>query len=150
MLTIEEISDRLEIQDLLIRYSHAVDTWDWDLYRTVFTEDAYIDYSEFAGGVKGTVDEIVAFLAGTMPTFKGHQHMVGNTVLEIDGDTAKSRTICFNPMVMDVEGQELVFFCGLWYRDQLVRTAEGWKIKHRYEERLYQFNQPEGLASPED
>ena len=103
---------------------------------------------EFAGAAKGTVDEIVEFLAAAMPTFKGHQHMVGNTVLEIDGDTAKARTICFNPMVMEVDGAEHVFFCGLWYRDQLVRTADGWKIKHRYEERLYQFNQPADLVPP--
>jgi hypothetical protein len=29
MLSLQEISDRLEIQDLLARYSHAVDQRDW-------------------------------------------------------------------------------------------------------------------------
>lgn len=149
MLSLQEISDRMEIEDLLIRYSHAVDSHDWDLYRTVFTKDAYIDYSEF-GGSKGNLEETVAFLDQAMPRFKSHQHMVGNTVLELDGDTARARTICFNPMVMDSDGQELVFFCGLWYRDELVRTPDGWRIKHRYEERSYTFNQPEGLTAATD
>jgi 3-phenylpropionate/cinnamic acid dioxygenase small subunit len=149
MLSLQEISDRMEIDDLLIRYSHAVDTWDWDLYRTVFTEDAYIDYSEL-GGSKGNLEETVAFLAAVMPTFKSHQHMIANTVLELDGDTAKARTICWNPMVMERDGEEVVFFCGLWYRDELVRTSDGWKIKHRYEERSFTFNRPEGLGAPSD
>jgi 3-phenylpropionate/cinnamic acid dioxygenase small subunit len=147
MLSLQEISDRLEIQDLFVRYSHAVDTKDWDLYRTVFTEDAYIDYSEM-GGSKGDLEETVAFLASAMPMFASTQHLVANTVLTLDGDTASTRTICFNPMVMEMDGAERVFFCGLWYRDELVRTPDGWKIKHRYEERSYTYNRPEGLGVP--
>jgi len=30
-----------------------------------------------------------------------------------------------------------VFLCGLWYRDEFVRTPQGWRIQHRYEERSY-------------
>jgi 3-phenylpropionate/cinnamic acid dioxygenase small subunit len=149
MLSLQEISDRMEIQDLFVRYSHAVDTKDWDLYRTVFTEDAYIDYAEM-GGSKGDLEETVSFLAQAMPMFSSTQHMVANTVLELTGDTAKTRTICFNPMVMETDGKEHVFFCGLWYRDELVRTADGWRISRRYEERSYTYNQPEGLTVPTD
>jgi len=39
------ISDELEIAALLTRYARAVDSRDWDLYRSVFTDDAHIDYS---------------------------------------------------------------------------------------------------------
>jgi hypothetical protein len=52
MLTLQEISDRLEIQDLIHRYSRIIDTKDFDALRDeVFTEDAYIDYGEFGGSV---------------------------------------------------------------------------------------------------
>ena len=37
MLTLQEISDRIEIQELLVRYSHAVDTRNWEMYENVFT-----------------------------------------------------------------------------------------------------------------
>jgi len=30
-----------------------------------------------------------------------------------------------------------VFLCGLWYRDEFVRTPQRWRIQHRYEERSY-------------
>ena len=146
MLSLQEISDRLEIQDLLVRYSHAVDSRDWDAFERVFTEDAVIDYTEM-GGPRGGVKETRAFLESAMPMFSSFQHMIANTVLELDGDTARARTICHNPMVLDRgEGQTHVFFCGLWYRDVLVRTPHGWRIKDRYEERAYFHNAPPDLV----
>jgi len=147
VLSLQEISDRLEIQELLVRYSHAVDTRDWDAFERVFTDDAVIDYTEM-GGPRGGVKETRAFLEKAMPMFSSFQHMVSNTVLELDGDEARSRTICHNPMVIDQgEAGPHVFFCGLWYRDLLVRTEAGWRIKDRYEEKAYVHNMPEGLPA---
>ena len=45
-MDIQEISDRLEIQQVLIDYCHAIDDFDWDALDRVFTPDAIIDYSE--------------------------------------------------------------------------------------------------------
>ena len=70
MLTLQEISDRIEIQELLVRYSHAVDSRDWDMYENVFTPDAFIDYTCF-GGPAGDPKEIRAFLEGLDPTDVG-------------------------------------------------------------------------------
>ncbi len=143
-MSLQEISDRLEIQELLISYSHCVDTHDWEGWEKVFTGDAIIDYTEM-GGPRGNVKETRAFLESTMPMFSSTQHMLGNTVLEFDGDEARARTICHNPMVLDRDGKPHIFVCGLWYRDVLVRTPEGWRIKDRYEERSFIDNLPPGL-----
>lgn len=151
MLSLQEISDRIEIQELLVRYSHAVDTRDWELYERVFTPDAFIDYTCF-GGPAGNVKEIRQFLEVTMPNFKSFQHMIGNTVLEfVDENTVKGRTICHNPMVMDIGNDKThVFYCGLWYVDEIVRTPEGWKIKSRIEEPSYTHNMPAGFEVPSE
>jgi len=151
VLSQQEISDRFEIQDLLVRYSHAVDTMDWDLYEQVFTPDAFIDYTCF-GGPKGGVKEIRAFLEMAMPNFKSFQHMIGNTMLDfVDADTVKARSILHNPMVMDIGNDKThVFFCGLWYVDEIVRTADGWKIKSRIEEPSFTYNQPEAFEVPSE
>lgn len=79
-----------------------------------------------------------------MPYFSSTQHLITNIVLEIDGDEARSRTSCFNPMVIDREdgSEPHVFFCGLWYRDRLVRMEQGWRITDRRQERSYMFNTP--------
>lgn len=141
MLSQQEISDRLEITDLLLRYSHAVDTRDWDAYRQVFTPDAVIDYTAF-GGPRGSVDEQVAFLTGAMGGFAHYQHMIGPPLLTIDGDRATGRTICHNPMEFQGPNGPDVFVCGLWYLDRLVRTPDGWRIAERVEEKSYVSNFP--------
>jgi hypothetical protein len=146
-MTLQQISDRIEIQDVLVRYSHCIDTRDWDGLDDVFTPDAFIDYSAL-GGSKGTLKETKEFLARAMVMFKSFQHMISNLVVEIDGDQATARSICHNPMVMDREGKEHVFICGLWYVDKLVRTDAGWRIAERVEERCYVENQPEDLRPP--
>jgi hypothetical protein len=45
-VTIEQITNRLEVTDALIRYTRAIDTGDWDGLDTVFTPDAEIDYAQ--------------------------------------------------------------------------------------------------------
>jgi 3-phenylpropionate/cinnamic acid dioxygenase small subunit len=141
-MSLQEISDRMEIQDLLVAYSYAIDSSDWDALDDVFTPDAYIDYTVF-GGSAGNLEETKKFLAEAMPTFRSFQHMVSTSRIEIDGDTAKVKTICHNPMVMPVGDDAVqVFYCGLWYVDDMVRTDAGWRIAKRVEEKSYVHNMP--------
>src|SRR5262245_59329011 len=67
-MTLQEIADRIEIDDLLTRYATGVDRRDWDLWETCFTPDAHIDYTAF-GGIKGDVREVRRWLAETMVRF---------------------------------------------------------------------------------
>ncbi len=131
MMALQEISDRLEIQELLARYSTAIDRRRWDDLDPLFTVDAVIDYTEM-GGIKGSVAEQKAFLVANMGAFAGFQHLTATSTFQIDGDVAVVRTMCFNPMVVD---DRHVFFCGLWYCDRMVRTDEGWRIQERREDR---------------
>jgi len=60
------IADRFEVAELLDRYAHAIDTWDWDLLATVFTPDAVVDFSSVGQYVEGEAkvrgfDAIVAW-----------------------------------------------------------------------------------------
>jgi hypothetical protein len=148
MMSLQEISDRLEIQDLFARYSFAIDERDWNALDGVFTPDAIIDYTA-AGGIRGDVQQIKSWLPVAMERFPMFQHMVATTKLSLDGDRATSKTILFNPMVYEDKGQQQVFFIGLWYRDKLVRTPDGWRIAERVEEMGYVHNAPEMPAVPE-
>jgi hypothetical protein len=135
VLSIEEISDRLEIQDLLVAYSTAIDNRRFDDLDQVFTEDAYIDYRAM-GGVDGRFPEVKAWLAEVLPNFPAYAHMLGNVDVRVTGDTASSRTLCFNPMVLGGD-QGQVLFCGLWYDDEFVRTADGWRMTRRVEAKCF-------------
>ena len=56
MLDLKEISDRLELMDLMVRYSHAIDTRSWDELDDVFTPDAVIDYTAFGGPLDDVIN----------------------------------------------------------------------------------------------
>ncbi|MDX1874810.1 nuclear transport factor 2 family protein [Mycolicibacterium sp. 120266] len=135
MLSIEEISDRLEIQDLLIAYSTAIDTRRFDDLDRVFTPDAYIDYRAM-GGIDGRFPEVKAWLAHVLPNFPAYAHMLGNVDIRLAGDTATARTLCFNPMTLGGD-QGQVLFCGLWYEDEFVRTGDGWRMSRRVEVKCF-------------
>jgi SnoaL-like protein len=135
MLSLEEISDRFEIQQLLIDYSTAIDKRRFDDLDQVFTPDAYIDYRAM-GGIDGSFSDVKAWLAQVLPNFPVYAHMLGNFDVRIDGDTASSRTICFNPMVLGGE-QNQILFCGLWYDDEFIRTPEGWRMSRRVETKCF-------------
>ena len=141
MLSQAEISDRLEIQQLTVDYSTAIDTRRFDDLDAVFTPDAYIDYTAL-GGIEGRYPEVKAWLAEVLPNFPMYAHMLGNFSVRIDNDTATSRTICFNPMVVPAgtakKAQEQVMFCGLWYDDEFLRTAQGWRMTRRVETKCFQ------------
>ena len=143
MLELQEISDRLELMDLMVRYSHAVDNRAWPEFDDIFTPDATIDYTVF-GGPRGTVGEIKEYLSSTLSGFPTFQHLISNPELRIDGDHATGRTMCFNPMGVarpeGEAGEPRIFFCGLWYLDTFVRTAAGWRIAERVEEKSWTHN----------
>lgn len=143
-MNLQEISDRLEIQDLMVEYCYAIDTKNWDALDDVFTPDAIIDYTEMVG-FKGKLSEIKKFLAEGLAAMDGCQHIITTSKIKVEGDRAHGRTICTNPMVFKPTGQ---FFCvGLWYRDEFVRTEKGWRISSRYEENSWKFNLPSELAA---
>jgi 3-phenylpropionate/cinnamic acid dioxygenase small subunit len=135
-MTLQEIADRIAIDDLLTRYATAVDSQDWDLYASCFTADAYIDYSA-AGGIKGRLPEVRKWLAEVMPAFPMTQHLVTNRTVVIDADTATCRSYLFNPMGLAEGGGLALFFEGGFYADKLVRTADGWRIAERIEQPSY-------------
>ena len=83
MLSLAEISDRFEIQQLLIDYSTAIDQRRFDDLDRVFTPDAYIDYRA-TGGIDGHFPEVKAWLAEVLPNFPAYSHMLGNFDVRID------------------------------------------------------------------
>ena len=142
MMSLGEISDRLEIQQLMTTYSNAIDRRDFDRLDIVFTPDAYIDYRAM-GGIDGRYPEVKAWLGPALQSFPHYYHLIANTEVVLAGDNATSRTVCFNPMAVPLpQGGSQVMFLGLWYVDKLVRTSDGWRISERVEESCYQYNVP--------
>lgn len=142
--SLEQLSNRLEIEDLITEYADAIDSLDFDRLDQVFTADAWIDYSPM-GGPKGQYPEVKAFLAESLPVFAATQHMISNFRIRLNGDRASGKIMCFNPMQLKGEAQP-VFFLGLWYLDEYVKTADGWRIASRVEQKSYSHNAPDFMG----
>ncbi len=148
-LSLEEMSDRVEIQDLLVRYTVAIDTKDWKLLDTCFTPDAQLDYTS-TGGIKGPYPEIRVWLEKALAAFPMTVHYISNSTVELEGDEARARTYVINPMGFpNQEGGLHIFTVGGYYVDKLVRTRDGWRIRERVEDQAFlDGSLPDSLQVP--
>ncbi|MBA3655258.1 MAG: nuclear transport factor 2 family protein [Actinobacteria bacterium] len=121
------LTDRFEIDDLITRYATAVDSRDWELFRSCFVDDATIDYTT-AGGVAGTVTDIADWLEQTLTAFTLSVHYVSNREVTLEGDAARGWLAYYNPNTL-ADGS--VLMSGGHYRDEYVRTAGGWRFAKR-------------------
>jgi hypothetical protein len=129
MLSLEEISDRLEIQQLLAAYCTAIDAGRFDELDQLFTDDAEIDLS-VTGGAYGPFGEVKAWLIETLSSMGAYMHLVSNIDLRLTGDTATARTACVNPLVLDSKSNAVYLIC-FWYDDEFTRTSGGWRFRKR-------------------
>lgn len=144
-MDLQEISDRLEIERVLVRYTRAIDTGDWDALDAVFTPDAEIDYTE-SGGIADTYPVVKAWLAEVLPAFfPKRMHSLAQVDARFpddgrSGDEAMVTAYFHNPMPVPdpgaADGQggtKVVEFGGL-YHHTMVRTADGWRSRRLHEE----------------
>jgi len=129
MLNLNEISDRLEIQQLLAEYSTAIDAGRFDDLHELFTDDAYVDLSA-TGGAHGPYRDVISWLIPTLSGMAGYAHHVSNTDLRLAGETATARTLCLNPLLLDAETNAVYLMC-FWYDDEFAKTSEGWRFRRR-------------------
>ena len=132
----QQLTDRIEIEELLVRYSRAIDSRDFDTLETLFTPDATFD----AGGLgcPTSAPEIRAMIEGTLTGLDATQHLVGKSLIELDGDEAEVRTYLISQHIREsAPGPVKHYFLGGEYADRVVRTPEGWRIAYRRLDRLW-------------
>jgi hypothetical protein len=134
---LQELSDRAEIEALLVRYTRAIDTGDWDRLDEVFTPAAQIDYSA-TGGIASSYDEVKPWLAQMLPIFPRRMHTLGQLDVAIDGDEATVAAYFHNPMGLpQAEGPDQLVELGGIYHHELVRTGVGWRSRRLVEELVW-------------
>ncbi len=113
---------------LLARYSTALDTRDWALLDEVFTDDLVYDAGEWITHSRAEyLTRLRPYLEGCGPT----QHLLGNYRIEIDGDTARSAVYVRAFHVGTRELAQTTYEMMGEYRDVIVRSPAGWRIRHR-------------------
>jgi hypothetical protein len=150
-VTLENVVDRLQIDDLLTRYARAIDENDWDLMVSLFTDDAVWDLSR-CGGIKGSPADVAAWVGAHVDAWPVNQHFIVNRDVRISGDTATGKSYFWNVMSRpgaDGAGNEFLTTGGFYY-DRYRRTERGWLIEQRGEDLAwFQGEWPQDVERPQ-
>ena len=131
---VRRLTDRLEIADLCARYAFALDAKDWALLESCFTgAPAFVH----PGGRLEGVEAILTRAKGALEPLDASQHLLGNIVADVDGDSAHC-TCYFQAQHVrrGTPGGDTYIIAGS-YTDALTRTSGGWKIAERVQVYLW-------------
>ena len=121
--------DQADIIGIINLYGFAVDTQCWALFDRIFTADVVADFSASAQW-----QDLASFkrdFAVFHDPFDSTQHAMLNHLVQIEGDRAKAFTYGNWRLIRKaVDGDPRWDGTG-WYDDELVRTADGWRIARR-------------------
>lgn len=122
------MTDEDQLKALIYTYSRGLDRLDPQVVRSVFSEDAHLDYGPYVGSADGFCEMAIAALSKLRCT----SHNMTNILLSIEGDRASGETygICFHGAARDqAEGIDYVAY--VRYIDSFERRDGAWKITHR-------------------
>ncbi len=122
-----DIADRLAIENLISLYCHHADYDPPESMREVFVPDAVWEVPAMDLRCEG-IDAIVGFFTQSRAGFGSARHVTSNLVVQGDGDHATAN--CYLQVIKVDEDPKPVVSFGR-YQDELVRTAEGWRFRHR-------------------
>jgi ketosteroid isomerase-like protein len=124
------VSDRLDIIELHHRYAWALDHRDWQLLENCFTPDGGVDYGDLGGELHGAA-EIATFCRRALEGLDATQHLIGNTMVQLDGDAATSTCYFQAQHVFAGARDGDTYIVAGTYTDVLTRREGGWRIAHR-------------------
>jgi hypothetical protein len=126
---VSEFVSREEIRDLSRRYMRGLDRLDMPLLASVFAEDATVDYGFF----RGSAQDFVGFAHDALKDHHANHHMIGQILVQVDGDSAVGEVYFQAYHRLTAEGEEQELFIAGRYVDRYVRRDGKWKILFRSE-----------------
>lgn len=140
--------DRSEIADLIARSLAAIDEGRFDDLHAIYTEEAT---ASAPGGQAQGRNAIVAQVSRNHTADRRSQHLVGDVIVDLDGDTARARAnvlAAFAPSAADDASPlappvQVTF--GTAYRYRAVRTPDGWRLAAVEITPLWHSGSTEGL-----
>ena len=146
MLDLQAVSDRIEIEELLVRYSIAIDSQRFEDLIPLFADDAACDYGSL--GCPQGPQAIVALIQKTLAGLDATQHLVGKCLIKLDGDSADVRTYLISQHIRASAPGVKHYFVGGEYVDTVVRTPAGWKFRTRRLDRMWSEGDREVIVRP--
>jgi uncharacterized protein (TIGR02246 family) len=136
---LQRLLDKAEIEAVLVRYTHALDTLDADKYASVFTEDAVFEMGgdrvrKGRAEIRGIITDLQESraereAAGTATPTLMH-HVMTNATLDIVSDGEAHHYAYWMTILGNADNEYRVASMG-HYEDVLVKRDGGWLIQTR-------------------
>lgn len=151
---VRALSDRAEIGDVIHRYVDAVRREDIEGIVGCFTEDAELDYGHVQMAGSEPIRAYFARISSSSPQGApagssalldekvASTPMVTNILIDLAGDEAHCESMCLAVHAGRRAGGTTVLVRGTRNVDDLVRGAEGWRIRRRAHLVLWSFETP--------
>jgi len=137
-----------EITGLMARFARGIDLRDWELYRSVFTDDIEIDYSSYRPGNAGPfkADDWVQRGRMLFPGLTASQHFLSNLDITVDGDRGTVFSYVRAEHFLPNTAGDAMFTIGGYYTDSVVRVDGQWKICRKQLTVLWNSGNPQVLT----
>jgi ketosteroid isomerase-like protein len=132
IVTQATLLDRIQIEDLLIRYYVDMSSGNGHTLAQYYTEDAVVDVNGWIVKGREAIEKAYDRPGDGEANFSGRMHMLlNNPIINIDGDTATAWLIWTGVMNDDIKKPPRFLEQGREY-DELVKRNGRWFIKKRY------------------
>jgi hypothetical protein len=138
------LEDKQTIYEVVMRYCRALDRLDFELLRSCYHEDAINHYT----GFDGDREAFIAWVRPSLEGFGGTMHMIGNHLVEIDGDLARSEAYGVSYNLADpTNPASRNLLSGFRHVDRFERRGGEWRIAERFAVREF-FSEAPDLQLP--
>jgi SnoaL-like domain len=143
-------TDHDRIVETLYRFAQGIDTRDWQLLESVFTDPFEYDYTSHRPASAGVIQpgEWVDQRRRRFQTMTATQHTMTNPRVQIAGDTARCRMYVEAWHLAEIDGTSHFCTIGGEYHDDLLRRGDQWLIAKLRLERRWTVGNPLVLDLP--
>lgn len=134
MNRLEIAADKLECSEIVARMARGIDRCDAEIVRDCFHTDATDDHGLF----QGTAADFVEWVMPLLATMKRTQHMIGQCLIETEGDHAVGESYFVAHHTIATPDGDILMIAAGRYLDRFERREGKWKISHRHA--VYDWN----------
>lgn len=119
--------EREKIRDCIVRLARGEDRRDPAAITAAYWPDSTTDYGVF----RGSFDEYLAWVTPGSPAIPVTQHVLGQSLIELDGETARVETHVTSYHRIDTGEEHRDTVIGGRYLDRLEKRGRAWRIAER-------------------
>lgn len=127
-ITIEDLIAERSIYRNLVAFACAMDERNWDAFADIASMDLVAELGQ--GEIQGR-DTIVSFMRLFLDNCGTTQHLLGNVIIDVDGDTAKSTAYVCDMHLGSGEKSDMTFRTLGRYNDEWKKIDDRWLMVRR-------------------